>query len=434
MNDNDVESTLANGMLRIAIQRMVKEHPFHARLVSPDRLVCDPEVGTMGVTISGGRIQFRYAAEFVSRCSYDELIGMFEHEVNHLLFGHVVADPKEYPDSVARVVAEEVTVNEWVTAPLPGRPLTLDQFPELKLLDDTKTRYACVAQKRADAAQEIGSRERKKVPSGPKSDPPVPKSGSDGPESLPIPSGMDDFAPLDNHVIWGEVRENPLLGKLVIALAISEARQALDDPQWEALSPELQQQIDELTVGWLPESDTENLPDSGIGGTINWREQLRRYIARSTVPHPAFHRPPRRMPELIGILPAQCRLAVKPVVMAIIDTSESMVVALLETINVELKRLARDYQVTVVESDAAIQKYYPYRGSLKMVHGRGGTDFRPALEARFLAKIRPDVVICFTDGDGPAPDRPPSMPVVWCLTPDGSSPAAWGREIRMAGQ
>ncbi len=139
------------------------------------------------------------------------------------------------------------------------------------------------------------------------------------------------------------------------------------------------------------------------------------------------------MPDLIGILPAQCRLAIKPVVMAIIDTSDSMVVALLEIIDAELKRLARDYQVTIVECDAVVQTYYSYHGSLKVVHGRGGTDLRPPFEAQFLAKIRPDVIVYFTDGDGPAPDRPPLIPVVWCLTPFGFRPAAWGREIRMAG-
>ena len=140
------------------------------------------------------------------------------------------------------------------------------------------------------------------------------------------------------------------------------------------------------------------------------------------------------MPELIGIFPGQCRLAIRPVVMAIIDTSDSMIPALLESITAELKRLARDFQVMVVECDAVIQASYPYRGSLKMVHGRGGTDLRPPFEAKFLAKIRPDVVIYFTDGDGPAPDCPPSMPVIWCLTPLGSRPVAWGREIQMSGQ
>lgn len=430
----DAESALAKGMLQIAIRRMVKEHPFHAHLLSPDSLVCDPSVGTMGVTIRGQRIQFPYAPEFVLRCSYDELIGMFQHEVHHLLFGHVVADPEEYPDAEARVIAEEVTVNEWVTAPLPGWPLKLDRFPALKPLENTKARYAYLARKTAAEGQEMGPPGQKTVPSGPKSGPRAPKSCPAGPESWMASPAMDDTVSLDNHDIWGEARENPLLGRLVIASAVGEARQALDDSQWQALPGELRGRIEELTAGQSPGTDTDDLGDAEIGGAIDWREQLRRYLARSAVPHPAFHRPPRRMPELIGILPAQCRLAVKPVVMAVIDTSGSMGIALLEIIDAELKRLAHEYQVMVVECDAEIQTRYPYRAGLEIIHGRGGTDLRPPFEARFLAMIRPDVVVYFTDGEGPAPDHPPPIPVIWCLTPDGSRPAAWGREIHMAGR
>ena len=100
------------------------------------------------------------------RCSYDELIGVFQHEINHLLFGHVVATPEDYPDSEARIIAEEVTVNEWVVVPLPGRPLTLDQFPSLKPLEDTKTRYARLARKTADKGRKIGLPGRKTDPRG----------------------------------------------------------------------------------------------------------------------------------------------------------------------------------------------------------------------------------------------------------------------------
>ena len=224
----EAESALANGMLQIAIRRMVKEHPFHAHLLSPDSLVCDPGVKTMGVTICNGRIQFPYAPEFVLRCSYDELIAMFQHEINHLLFGHILADPEEYPNSDARIIAEEVTVNEWVVAPLPGQPLTLDQFPALKPLENTKTRYAYLARKTPDQG-------RKTDALGPKSGLSAPKSHAVGPESSPIPPGIGGVAPLDNHDIWGEAHENPVLEKLVIAAAVHEAREALDDSQWQAL-------------------------------------------------------------------------------------------------------------------------------------------------------------------------------------------------------
>lgn len=69
------------------------------------------------------------------------------------------------------------------------------------------------------------------------------------------------------------------------------------------------------------------------------------------------------------------------------------------------------------------------RYHLKMVHGRGGTDLRPPFEAQFPAKVRPDVIIYFTAGGGLAPDRPPLTPVIWCLTPEGSRPVAWGYEM-----
>ena len=49
--------------------------------------------------------------------------------------------PAQFPDEYARMLAEEVTVNEWVPGPLPGKPITLAQFPELPGNEDTLTRY-----------------------------------------------------------------------------------------------------------------------------------------------------------------------------------------------------------------------------------------------------------------------------------------------------
>jgi hypothetical protein len=49
--------------------------------------------------------------------------GVLLHEVHHVVFGHVVADPDDFPDRWARIVAEEVTVNEFVTEPLPVTPV-----------------------------------------------------------------------------------------------------------------------------------------------------------------------------------------------------------------------------------------------------------------------------------------------------------------------
>jgi predicted metal-dependent peptidase len=112
----------AAGVLKIALQRMVRDYPFHAHLLSTARFQEEPAVRTMGVTVRHGQIRFLYAPEFVCKCTFDELAGMLHHLVNHVLFEHVFAEPADFPDAQARLIAEEVTANEWVREPLPGNP------------------------------------------------------------------------------------------------------------------------------------------------------------------------------------------------------------------------------------------------------------------------------------------------------------------------
>jgi predicted metal-dependent peptidase len=66
------------------------------------------------------------------------------------------------------------------------------------------------------------------------------------------------------------------------------------------------------------------------------------------------------------------------------------------------------------------------------VHGGGGTNFIPALQAAQKLKPKPDVVIYLTDGDGVAPKRAPKgIEVVWCVVPSswGRRPAWWGHLV-----
>ena len=135
--------------------------------------------------------------------------------------------------------------------------------------------------------------------------------------------------------------------------------------------------------------------------------------------------PSRRLPHLVGIVPGTRRRAGRPGILAVIDTSASLTSELLGQISGELGRLAADYRVTVVECDDEIQSVYSYR-PIHSVEGRGGTHLRPPFEPAFLQRYRPDLIVYFTDGEGPSPEKPPRQPVVWCLTPDGERPAEWG--------
>lgn len=63
------------------------------------------------------------------------------------------------------------------------------------------------------------------------------------------------------------------------------------------------------------------------------------------------------------------------------------------------------------------------------IRGRGGTDFRPAIEYVSNKKPKPNIVIYITDGVGPAPATPPpGIHFVWVIIPSKWSmiPARWG--------
>jgi predicted metal-dependent peptidase len=167
-------------------------------------------------------------------------------------------------------------------------------------------------------------------------------------------------------------------------------------------------------------------------GKLDWRTLMRRYLGQYLDVRPLYHYPPRRFPNLLGVLPGKRRSQTQANVVAIIDTSASISCGDLEAIAGELDRIHRSHAVHLVECDSEIKRVYRYRGRLREVHGGGGTDLRSPLEAKFLRGLRADLVIYFTDGQGLAPEKPPICPVVWCLTGAGEAPAEWGRLLRMA--
>lgn len=86
----------------------------------------------------------------MDRISEAELVGVILHEIDHVVLRHPFlfpeqADPGPDFDLWAAIVAEEITVNEFVTLPLPGSPLRLAEFmaecPALEPLESTRDRY-----------------------------------------------------------------------------------------------------------------------------------------------------------------------------------------------------------------------------------------------------------------------------------------------------
>jgi predicted metal-dependent peptidase len=427
----------AVGRLRIARQRMVGEYPFHARLIASWQLQATTDIETIGITVEGGAIILAFHPAFVVRCPFAQLVGVLHHLVNHLLFEHPFLEPARFPDPEALMVAAEVTANEWIQEPLPGRPLRLDDFPLLPPNEETAVRYqrltrAVAAGAGGSAGDDLqGPKGRKTDRTRPNSGRSAPNSARNGRNSVPSRADLSQLHPLDDHGLWDAARQAGPLGRMVVRVRVRAAVRELSPAQWQGLAPPLRARLRDFCAGEVPGGHTETISSTGRG-RLDWRRALRHYLREATEVRPVFTRPPRRWPELIGMTPGQLHRPSRGSVMAVLDTSGSITTPLLAVIADELDRLARTHTVTVVECDAAVRAVYPYRRLLRQVHGRGGTDLRPPFDPTLLRRVRPEVIVYFTDGYGPAPRMSPAEPVIWCLTPAGRRPTPWGRELRLS--
>jgi predicted metal-dependent peptidase len=394
----DAKTLAAEGRIKLALERVAVKYPFHAALISRFRVTARASVGTTAVTVgTGDELLLLHNPDFVLAISVAELVGLLLHETHHVLFGHLTMRAADYSDRRALTVAQEVTANEFICEPLPGDdPVTLAQFPMLPARESTAERYRRL------------SRLRKQQP--------------------------HVIVTVDNHEVWAgdAMGADAMAGEQVEAVVAQAVEDALADPAVAGVVPAELQEVVRSLIGRNPGADVQEL-SARDKGHLNWRRLLRRYVGQALEVRPVYHTPPRRFPDLVGILPGRRRQAGQVVVLAVIDTSGSVGPTELEAIGAELARISRTHLVRVVECDCQIQRVYRFTRAMHLrdVHGRGGTDFRPALEATFLRRIRAELVVYFTDGAGPAPERPPHVPVIWCLVDGGQSPAAWGRVVCM---
>ena len=383
-----MKSSKARGKVLLAISRLSSEQPLHAGILGRWKLVDDASISTMAVGFRSGRLTLYFCPAFVEAVTLSELIGVVEHECNHVLLGHVFHESPPNEHKNARIVAEELSANEWVSHSLPGSPIVLADYPAILPNTDTDERY----------------------------------------EQLKGIVPEAKVITIDEHTKWCEILAGGQLASAVVAVVIAQS--------WDKLSPAERAKVNlppaiQKLVEQAPQAGGSSVIGTGTA-SVPWQQVLRRFVGRSVSRRPVFGRVPRRFPELVGILPGRGRQGSKPRILAVIDSSGSMTPAILADISAELSVMSKSFEVIVVECDTEVRAVYKYR-QIDEIHGRGGTDFRPPLESAFLRNHRPDVIVFCTDGHGKAPSEPPrGVPVVWCLTPGGRKPVSWGREVRLS--
>lgn len=406
----------ARRALDAAIERLILRRPFHWAVLAMARLVEERALPTMAVGFSKqGELHLFYAPSFVLSIRPDELEAVLEHEVHHILFGHLAAAPdtpvvpvasedeegnprepteQQRRDQRAWVIACEVTANEFVSMPLPGSPVVLDRFG-LPPGESTLVRYGKLRQ-RDDLPQITDSDLRHRILAA-------------------RPAHSQDWS--------DETRSAEGLAAACARWSIS----LVGD------------EIDRATLGMLAGSSfggfAEQFQPEGLG-ELPWNELLR-HLARGLPRRVETRRfPSKRAPERIGVVPGRRSVREKRVVMAVVDTSGSMSSQEMSLISSEIAGLQKlGLRVALVQCDAVIHeaRWLEPGQQFTRALGRGGTDLRPPFAPAMVRRFSPSLIVYFTDGYGPAPAAPPpGVEVLWVLTGQGPCvPARYGRAVCM---
>ena len=367
---------------------LLSKYPYYAHILSRMKPLHDPAIGSIGVSARGSGFYLHLDLDFVAE-HHDCLLGLMLHEVHHVVLGHLT-HPRfaaaAHPDLMD--LAMELSANEYVDEPLPGRPVRIEDLAQLDIRSrqSTMERY-----ERLVTARHAGVL----------------------PPAIEFETVDAHHADGVGHAAMSPPGDHGLLRELV-AGAIAEGG---SDGAHGRL------------IGQDPGHLLQTLDRRPALAFVDWKDALQRFLAHARTPVHTYGRPSRRLPAMAGLVPGRMWYPApgnRPHLLAAIDTSGSMGEVELAEIAAQLRLLHGLTRITVVECDVRIQRVYPFTGRIDSIAGRGGTDFRPVFHPRFLAEHEPDGVIYFSDGWGHYPDEDPGVRTLWVLTEPGEFACPWG--------
>lgn len=369
----------------------LSKYPYYAAVLARVTPVLDPSTETLALSLHEGRFFLHVNAAYFAEHP-EHARGILLHEVHHLVLGHLT-HPRFFGAREPELMqlAMEMSANEHITETLPD-PIVFTAFERLGITKGQSTveRYELLLAAKEAGKTVSSSRAGKRV---------------------------------DEHPWKPDVNEQPPPGGLertraVVADAIAEVGDA----------PGLRRtKLAGTAPGNLLEALTGEVNEPRA--PIDWRTALEMFVARERAPVHTYARPNRRFPHRVGEVPGRAytqRAIARPTLLVAIDTSMSMTRAELDEIARELRPMSEVARLVIVECDVAVRRVAPFDGTLRSITGRGGTDLRPVFEPALRKAHRAHGIVYFTDGQGPFPEAPPDVPVLFILTKPDAFACPWG--------
>jgi hypothetical protein len=414
--------------LMLAETRFLERYPHYASVLARMDPVATNTIPVMAVCLHRwddrhSRLQLLFNFEYFER--YPQYrAGVLLHEIQHVLLGHLT-DAKFHSVSQPRLMelAMEISADELVTEPQAENGLEMGRFSQFGVRpgQSTMERYALLRDALLDGRLKIQDWwfPRMRDSHRPR------QGGACGGAGLgDMLDARSDGASERN---WNRKRRGVGLRtseaglrrmKEAIAAHLQGERGGADDPLKRAGQMRRGKELQRVIL------------DAGPRGELNWARVLRQAFPQRRVIQPDYLRPNRRFPERVGEIPGRRRRPPKPKLLVGIDTSGSMTGEALDRVAGEIRRLARQARLTLVECDAVVHRIYPMTGELGPFVGGGDTDFTPVFDE--VSAVRHfEGLVYFTDGKGNMPAMAPSLPTLWALTHGDPFHPDWGLIVRL---
>jgi len=381
-----------NNSVSQALVRLFEEERFYAELICQMDRFEGKKVPIAGVCIKD-RIELHINPDTFGKYPIEERTAILKHECEHILRDHI-SRMKDYDSSIYAKSTKEGT--ERIVEDI----INSQKHKSLNIAADLAINGII-----------------KNVP-----------EGGMFPKNFDLPNGetfewyiaqlkdnpkAKGAMEFDDHAIWQESTEGEEILK-------EKVRQAVEKAAQNTRNAGKMTAHDELLVSKFAKE------------TVNWKAQLRRFVARSleTVLDTSKKKRNRRY----GIMyPGTIKTEVLHIGVAI-DTSGSVSDEALNQFMAEIHQIHKTGAViTVVEADSEIKNHYEYNPKKQYkVSGRGGTAYQPAFD--FFNKEKGiDAMIYFGDMDcfDTEEIKKPKYPVLWAIVGDQKPPASFGSQLKV---
>lgn len=374
-----------NDSITRAIIDLLRTEMFYGEIISQMRRCINTNIPTAGVCIKN-QIELHINPKFFDSRTPEQRVAILRHECEHILRDHIPRFKEQAPEVFEK------------TKDIADQMINGAKFKAMNVSADL-----AINGNMAGLPENAMFPKNFDLPSG--------ETFEWYLEKLKDHDKMKDLTEFDDHSIWKESDEQ---SKEVMKEKI---RQAINRAAKRTRAAGRMTYSDELLVSNLNKN------------TVNWKEQLKRFIARSQQFHLEDSRKKRNRRYGISV-PGSVKVEDLHIGVAI-DTSGSVSDEALAQFMAEIAIIAKYAKVTVVEADSEIKNAYEFKPKKEYsLSGRGGTAYQPAF-AYFNELSDIDGVIYFGDMD--SSDRPnkPKYPVLWAIIGGQEPPAAFGSKIKV---